>query len=74
LYASARTTGTVVDCGHSITYTVPIYEGYAIPHAVMKMPVAGRSMTEFMFNMLSKPGMIDKIHDETFTFDHDVAR
>ena len=52
LYASARTTGTVIDCGHSLTYCVPIYEGYAIPHAIIKMPLAGRELSNFMFEML----------------------
>ncbi|CDW85788.1 UNKNOWN [Stylonychia lemnae] len=74
LYASARTTGTVVDCGHSVTYCVPIYEGYAIPHAILTMPIGGKALNEFMFSMLSKPGIMDKIEDDSFVFDIDVAR
>ena len=56
LYANGRSTGLVVDSGDGVTHTVPVFEGFSIPHAIQKMEIAGRVITDYCQKLLLEAG------------------
>ena len=57
LYASGRTTGVVLDVGEGETHCIPVYEGYALPHSIIRSDVAGIDVTRRLQLLLRKSGV-----------------
>ncbi len=68
-YATGRSTGIVIDSGATATHIVPVYESYCLPHAVLRLDLAGNDITERLQTLLS-----DKGYSFTTTAEKEIVR
>jgi len=54
LFSTGRTRGLVVESGEGLTQAVPVFEGYAIPHAIFKAEIAGQDITAKVQKMMER--------------------
>ena len=53
LYGAGRVTGIVVETGHTASFTVPIWKGCSIPHAISRLDISGTHLTDFLTKSLT---------------------
>ena len=67
--ASGRTTGIMMDSGDDVLYTVPIFESYALTHAIFHWDLAGCVLPVYLMRISSERG-----HSFTNTDEREIGR
>ncbi|OUC39850.1 hypothetical protein D917_00816 [Trichinella nativa] len=44
------------NCGGGVSHTLPIFEGFTLPHAILRVDLAGGDLTDYMVNLLNERG------------------
>ena len=64
LCTEGSTTGMVVGSGEGVTQFVPIYEGYTIPQAIIRMNLGGGDINNYLEKIIFKEGEHPSIPDQ----------
>lgn len=56
LLAQGRMTGLVLDSGEGVTHTIPIFDGFGLPHCINRLDLAGRELNTLLAKLLAQEG------------------
>ncbi|CAH7411741.1 actin-like protein 9 [Phodopus roborovskii] len=63
VYANGRVNGLVVDTGHGVSYTVPVFQGYNLPNGIQRLDLAGHHLTTFLAEKILRSNLPLKKED-----------
>ena len=58
LYARGKTSGLVLDCGDGVCHVSPVFEGFSINNAIMRIDLGGRDVTKHLQDLLRRSGYV----------------
>ena len=70
LFSTGKTSGIVVEVGEGVSYCVPIFEGYALPHATNKLDIGGQDITNELIRHLANDGL--PVTDKHFEYVREI--
>ena len=56
MYASGRGSAIIFESGDGVSHTVPVFEGYTLPHSIQRLDLGGCDVTGYLMRMLGKRG------------------
>jgi actin len=57
LYSTGKTTGVVLGSGYALTSAVPVFEGFALSHAIQKINLGGEQLTDYLISLMNEDGV-----------------
>ena len=57
LYSTGKTTGVVLNSGYGMTSAVPVFEGFALSHAIQKINLGGEQLTDYLISLMNEDGV-----------------